>query len=74
MQGLLNNPWFYCTWFRRASHMVLRPCSRIPKQPILLGGPCIWFENQLLGDVVMLVPKKKNNKKYYMFSINNIKY
>ena len=26
-----NNPWFYCTWFRRALQMVLKPCSRPPK-------------------------------------------
>ena len=43
VQGLLNNPWFYCTWFRRAFQMVLRPCARPPKQPMLLIGPCIWF-------------------------------
>ena len=23
--------------------MVLRPCARPPKQPIVLGGPCTWF-------------------------------
>ena len=39
----LNNPWFYCTWFKRALRMVLRPCARPPKQPIVVGGPCIWF-------------------------------
>ena len=27
VQGVLNNPWFYCTWFRRALHMVLKPSS-----------------------------------------------
>ena len=43
VQGLLNNPWFYCTWFRRALQMVLRPCARPPKQPMIVGGPCIWF-------------------------------
>ena len=43
VQGLLNNPWFYCTWFRKALQMVLRPCARPPKQPIVLGGPCKWF-------------------------------
>ena len=32
------NPWFDCTWFRRALQMVLRPCVRPPKQPIVLGG------------------------------------
>ena len=37
------NPWFYCTWFRRALHMVLRPCARPPKQPMIVGGPYIWF-------------------------------
>ena len=35
-QGLLNNPWFYCTWFRKALQMVLRPCARPPKQPMVL--------------------------------------
>ena len=29
--GLLNNTWFYCTWFRRALHMVFKPCARPPK-------------------------------------------
>ena len=43
VQGLLNNPWFYCTWFRRALQMVLRPRVRPPKQPMIVGGPCIWF-------------------------------
>ena len=43
VQGLLNNPLFYCTWFRRALQMVLRPCARPPKQPIVLGRTCIWF-------------------------------
>ena len=42
-QGILNNPWFFCTWFRRALQMVLRPCGRPPKQPMIVGGPCIWF-------------------------------
>ena len=23
-----NNRWFYCTWFMRALHMVLKPCVR----------------------------------------------
>ena len=27
----LKNPWFYCTWFRRALQMVLKPCERPPK-------------------------------------------
>ena len=36
VQGILNNPWFYCTWFRRALHMVLKPCARPPKQPMVL--------------------------------------
>ena len=55
--------------------MVLRPCARPPKQPMVLGGPCIWFSNHLWGDVVMLVHNKiKNNIKYYMLAINNIKY
>ena len=40
---VLNNPWFYCTWFRRAFQMVLKPCARPPKQPMILGGPCTWF-------------------------------
>ena len=29
------NPWFYCTWFRRAFHIVLKPCAP-PKQPMVL--------------------------------------
>ena len=32
----LKNPWFYCTWFRRALQMVLKPCARPPKQPMVL--------------------------------------
>ena len=36
LQGLSNNSWFYCTWFRRALHMVLIPCVRPPKQPMVL--------------------------------------
>ena len=32
----LNNPWFYCTWFRRALQMVLKQCARPPKQPMVL--------------------------------------
>ena len=43
VQGFLNNPWFYCTWFRRALYMVLRLCARPSKQPMVVGGPCIWF-------------------------------
>ena len=43
VQGLLNNPWFYYTWFMRTLQMVLRPCPRPPKQPMVVGGPCIWF-------------------------------
>ena len=42
-KALLNNPWFYCTWLRRALQMVLRLCARPPKQPIVLGEPCKWF-------------------------------
>ena len=33
---VLNNPWFYCTWFKRALQMVLRPCARPRKQPMVL--------------------------------------
>ena len=33
---VLNNPWFYCTRFRRALQMVLQPCARPPKQPMVL--------------------------------------
>ena len=33
---VLNNPWFYCTWFRMALQMVLKPCARPPKQPMVL--------------------------------------
>ena len=40
VQGLLNNPWFYCTWFRRSLQMVLRPCAMPPKQPMVLK-PCM---------------------------------
>ena len=32
----MRNPWFYCTWFRRALNMVLKPCARPPKQPMVL--------------------------------------
>ena len=79
VQGLLNNPSFYCTWFRRALHMVLKPCARPFKQPMVfvhgLGGPCIWFKKHVWGNVVMLVHNKiKNNNKYYTWAINNIKY
>ena len=35
-QGLLNNPWFYYAWFSRALQMVLKPCARPPKQPMVL--------------------------------------
>ena len=31
-----NNPWFYCTWFTKALHMVLKPYARPPKQPMVL--------------------------------------
>ena len=31
LQGLPNNSWFYCTWFRRTLHMVFKPCARPPK-------------------------------------------
>ena len=45
--------------------MVLRPCARPPKQPMVLGGPSTWFKNRVWGDVVMFVPNKiENNKKY----------
>ena len=37
------NPWFYSTWFRRALQIVLRPCAIPPKQPMVVGGPCMWF-------------------------------
>ena len=48
VQGLLNNPWFYCTWYRRALQMVLKPHARPHIQPhgfIVhgLGGSCKWF-------------------------------
>ena len=36
VQGILSNPWFYCAWFRRALQMVLKPCARPPKQPMVL--------------------------------------
>ena len=36
VQGLLNNPWFSSTWFRRALKMVLKLCARPPKQPMVL--------------------------------------
>ena len=32
----LAHAWFYCTWFRRALQMVLKPCSRPRKQPMVL--------------------------------------
>ena len=31
-----KNPWFYCAWFRRALQMVLKPCARPLKQPMVL--------------------------------------
>ena len=40
---VLKKPWFYYTWFRRALQMVLKPCARPPKQPMVLGGCCTWF-------------------------------
>ena len=43
VQGLLQNPWFYCAWFRRPLQMVLKLCARPPKQPMVLGWPCKWF-------------------------------
>ena len=58
VQGLLNSPWFYCTWFRRALQMVLRLCARPPKQPIVVGGPCIWFKNLVWVDVIIWFVKK----------------
>ena len=55
--------------------MVLRAFARPPKQPMVLGGSCIWFKNHVWGDVVMFICNKiKNNNKYYMGTINNIKY
>ena len=69
--------------------MVLRPCARLSKQPMIVGGhciwfqnhvwrndmPCIWFKNHVWGNDAMFVTNKiKNNKKYYMSAINNIKY
>ena len=33
---LLNISWFYSTWFRRPLQMVLKPCARPPKQPMVL--------------------------------------
>ena len=61
---VLNNPWFYCTLFRRALQMVLRPCARPPKQLMVLGGPCTWFQTMYGEDVVMFLPNKiiKNKK------------
>ena len=54
--------------------MVLRPRARPPKQPMVVGGPCIWFQIHVWVNVVMFVPNKiKNNNKYYMLAINNIK-
>ena len=41
--------------------MVLGPCARAPKQPMVVGGPCIWFENYEWGNVVMLVHNKIKN-------------
>ena len=55
----LKNPWFYCTWFRRALQMVLRPRARPPKQPMVLGGR--GFKTMYRGDVVMLVTNKIKN-------------
>ena len=44
VQGLLNNPWFYCTWFRRALYMVLKPYARPPNNPWFY---CTWFRRAL---------------------------
>ena len=51
--------------------MVLRPRARPPKQPMIVGAPFIWFENHVWGNDAMFVPNKiKNNKKYYMWTLN----
>ena len=58
----------------RTLQMVLKPCARPSKQPMVVGGPCIWFLNHVWGNVVMFVPNKiKNINKYHMLAINNIK-
>ena len=57
--------------------MVLKPCARHPKQPVVLlymvqEGLANGFKTMYGEDVVMFVPNKI--KKYYMSAINNIKY
>ena len=42
--GLLNNPWFYYTWFRRALHMVFEPCAMPLNNPWFY---CTWFRRAL---------------------------
>ena len=54
--------------------MVLRPCARPPKQPMVLGGPCTCFKTMYGGDVVMFVPNKIKNiicGPYIILNINN---
>ena len=55
VQGLLNNPLFYCTWFRRALQMVLKPCA---SNPWFQEGLAHDFKTMYDGDVVMFVPNK----------------
>ena len=51
--------------------MVLIPCARPPKQPMVLGGPSHGFKTMYWGDVVMFFPNKIKN---IMCDINSIKY
>ena len=45
-----------------ALHMVLKPCARPPKQPMVLGGLAHRLKTIYGGDVVMLVPNNIKNK------------
>ena len=52
--------------------MVLRPCARTPKQPMVLRGPCTWFKTMYGGDVVMFLPNKIITNKKWNYSQTNI--
>ena len=51
--------------------MVLRPCARPPKQPIILGGLAHGFKTMYGGNVLMFFP---NKIKILYATINSIKY
>ena len=55
--------------------MVLRLCEGLLNNPWFQEVLAHSFKTMYVGDFVMFVPNKiKNNKKYYMWAINNIKY